>query len=332
MTKVSILVPVYGVEKFIEECAVSLFEQTWQDIEYIFVDDCSPDGSISLLREVLKRYPERTAQVRIIRHEHNRGSGAARATLLEAATGQFLLFADSDDILSANAVELLCQRQQQTGADIVTGAFVRLYADGHQGDPVLPWAGSKENMLRLMLAQNTIEHHLWARLIRRSLFTDNSIGFKEGINMAEDYSVMTRLLFVAASHAYINNVVTYYRENTTGTFYGWLTPRNIHSFIGANSIVGNFLKEHDSENRYAYPFQTGLLNVRHRAMQVGLKPREIEAECHFPTKNIMFRLCYMLFFHRPVRYLMRLSYLVLKHFYVKSVRRLQKNYTSNFTE
>jgi glycosyltransferase involved in cell wall biosynthesis len=320
MTKVSILVPVYGVEKFIEECAVSLFEQTWQDIEYIFVDDCSPDGSISKLHEVLKRYPDRTVQVRIIRHERNRGSGAARATLLEAATGQFLLFADSDDILATDAVELLCKHQQQTGADIVTGAFVRLYANGQKGDPVLPWTGSKENMLRLMLAHNTIEHHLWARLMRRSLFTDNGIDFEDGINMAEDYSVMTRLLFVAASHAYINNVVTYYRENTTGTFYGWLNERNIHSFIGANRLAGNFLKSHDAEGRFAYPLQVGLLNVRHRAMQVGLKPSEIEAECHFPTNIILFRLCCLLFYHRPVRYLMRMAFLFIKHFYVRKIK------------
>ncbi|MBQ9357335.1 MAG: glycosyltransferase family 2 protein [Prevotella sp.] len=319
--KVSILVPVYGVEKFIEECAVSLFGQTWQDLEYIFVDDCSPDDSIAKLREVLQRYPDRAAQVRIIRHDRNRGSGAARATLLQAATGDFVVFADSDDIMETNAVELLCQCQQQSGADIVTGAFVRLFADGSHGQPVLPWTGSKEDMLRLMLVQNTIEHHLWARLIRRSLFADHGIDFQEGINMAEDYSMMTRLLFVASSHAYINNVVTYYRENTTGTFYNWLTPRNIHSFIGANRIAGNFLKDHDPEGRYSYPFQTGLFNVRHRAMQVGLKPREIEAECHFPTKNFLFRLCRMLFFHRPVRYLMRLSYLVLKHFYVKNVKK-----------
>ena len=56
---VSILVPVYGVEKYIEKCAVSLFEQTCNDIEYVFVDDCSPDNSIGILEEVRKRYPER---------------------------------------------------------------------------------------------------------------------------------------------------------------------------------------------------------------------------------------------------------------------------------
>lgn len=63
-TKLSILVPVYGVERFIETCATSLFEQTYPDIEYVFVDDCSPDGSIELLRRIIMRYPSRHGSVR----------------------------------------------------------------------------------------------------------------------------------------------------------------------------------------------------------------------------------------------------------------------------
>ena len=69
MGKVSILVPVYGVEKYIGKCAESLFSQTFQDIEYIFVNDCTPDHSIDLLQEILMRYPERKEQVKIIHHK-----------------------------------------------------------------------------------------------------------------------------------------------------------------------------------------------------------------------------------------------------------------------
>ena len=65
------------MEKYIEKCAVSLFEQTCNDIEYVFVDDCSPDNSIGILEEVRKRYPERD-KVKIIRHDRNRGLAAAR--------------------------------------------------------------------------------------------------------------------------------------------------------------------------------------------------------------------------------------------------------------
>lgn len=97
--KVSVLVPVYGVEKYIERCAVSLFEQTHRDMEYVFVNDCTPDRSISILRSVIERYPDRARQVRIIDNEVNRGVGATRAVAIAAATGECIMHADSDDYM-----------------------------------------------------------------------------------------------------------------------------------------------------------------------------------------------------------------------------------------
>ena len=98
MVKVSVCIPVYGVEQFIERCACSLFEQTMRDgIEFIFVDDCSPDNSVQRLEEILKRYPERQAQVSIIHHEKNMGLVRARKTALEAACGEYIIHCDSDD-------------------------------------------------------------------------------------------------------------------------------------------------------------------------------------------------------------------------------------------
>ena len=105
MLKISILTPIYGVEKYIEQCARSLFEQSYASIEYIFVDDCTPDKSIGILQSLLKEYPERAQQVRIIHHDRNRGVGAARQTALMAATGDYLLFADSDDMLPKSEKE-----------------------------------------------------------------------------------------------------------------------------------------------------------------------------------------------------------------------------------
>ena len=85
MPLVSLLVPIYGVEKFIEKCAVSLFEQTYSNIEYVFVDDCTPDNSISVLRDIIAEYPGRKSKVRILHHEYNRGLAAARKTSIENA-------------------------------------------------------------------------------------------------------------------------------------------------------------------------------------------------------------------------------------------------------
>ena len=78
MPKVSVIIPVYGVEKYIERCARSLFEQTLDDIEYLFIDDCTPDKSVDILKHVLEEYPQRKSQVVIHRMEKNSGQAAVR--------------------------------------------------------------------------------------------------------------------------------------------------------------------------------------------------------------------------------------------------------------
>ena len=120
---VSVLVPVYGVEKYIAECAGSLFSQTWQNIEYVFVDDCSPDRSIEVLRQVIAEYPHRERQVRIVRQDRNRGLGAARNRAVEESSGEYLMHVDSDDRITPNAVEKLVAAAMETSADIVDGAY-----------------------------------------------------------------------------------------------------------------------------------------------------------------------------------------------------------------
>ena len=118
--KVSVIIPVYGVEKYIEQCARSLFEQTMQEgIEFIFIDDCSPDRSIGILKEVLKEYPHREPQVKIIRHSENQGSGGTRRTGVENATGEYVIHCDSDDWVEPDMYETLYRKAAKEDADIV---------------------------------------------------------------------------------------------------------------------------------------------------------------------------------------------------------------------
>ena len=91
MKKISLLIPIYGVENYIEQCARSLFSQSYTSIEYIFVDDCTKDRSIEILQSVMEDYPDRKEDILLIRHEHNKGLGAARRTAFEAATGEYIM-------------------------------------------------------------------------------------------------------------------------------------------------------------------------------------------------------------------------------------------------
>ena len=119
-SKVSIVVPVYGVEKYIERCARSLFTQTFGDIEYIFVNDCTKDSSMQVLEFVMKDYPARN--VRIINKEKNEGLPQARKTGVLASTGDFIMHIDSDDWVEHDIVEKLYARRKLLIWYIVTGS------------------------------------------------------------------------------------------------------------------------------------------------------------------------------------------------------------------
>ena len=105
--KVSVIVPVYKTEKYILQCARSVFGQTYSNLEIIFVDDCSPDSSVEVVREVLGCFPQRKEQVKFIRLERNRGVDHARRQGCFASEGEYLMFLDSDDYLEPQAVEKL---------------------------------------------------------------------------------------------------------------------------------------------------------------------------------------------------------------------------------
>ena len=317
MYKVSVIVPIYNVQQFIGACAKSLFGQTYREMEYIFVDDCSPDASVNELKSVLTCYPERQSQVRIIRNTENRGSGATRSIALAAATGDFVMYADSDDVLVPDAVEKLVEAQQATDADIVDAAYQRLLPDGTLGETVTPFHGTKETMMRLLLAQNTITHQVWARLIRRSLHTDHQVDFIYGINMAEDYCIMPRLLFYA-KRAYIDDIIYYYRVNDSGTFSSWLNERHIGSYLSANRLVGEFLRDKDTAREYTYAYELGMLNTIHRALGI-IGIADIYWWCSYQPTIPLFRLCKRLLCHRATRPLLRGAYLLLKGIYVRKM-------------
>ena len=205
---ISILVPIYNVEKSIERCARSLFEQTYHDIEYIFVNDCTPDNSVEILKKIIQEYPQRKEHVRIISHEKNRGLAAARNTAVENCQTEFLMHVDSDDYIEKDAVEKLIAEQQKGDFDIVTGNAVFQRKDGqeilHKNEPI-----EKEALIKLYI-QATYNHTIWGRLIRTSLYKDNKIQALEGCNIGEDHQVIPQLFYYANKIASIDDIIYHY--------------------------------------------------------------------------------------------------------------------------
>lgn len=126
---VSICVPVYNVEQYIERCCHSLFGQSYNNIEYIFVDDCSPDESINIVRKTLLDYPQRINSVQIIKHKENKGLSGTRNSGVDASNGYFLLFVDSDDYIDSQTVELLVRQAMRDDSDVVIYDTKFIYAN-----------------------------------------------------------------------------------------------------------------------------------------------------------------------------------------------------------
>ena len=244
---VSILVPIYNVDKYIERCMRSIFEQTYRDIEYIFVDDCATDNSIEILQNVIQEYPDRKEHIRIISHEKNRGLAAARNTSVNNCQTDFLMHVDSDDYLEKNAVELLVKKQRETNADIVSGCSFKETKDGQQLMREPDYKDKDEMLLKVIKAN--LDHVIWRRLIRLSLYKENHIAAKEGVNVGEDWQVLPQLVYYAKKIAKIDDIVYHYNCMNEGSY---MSQKN-HSFnrivadqdIKSLEIVENFFMDKD---------------------------------------------------------------------------------------
>lgn len=212
MSKVSVIIPIFRVEKFIERCAISLFEQTLDSIEYIFVDDTTPDKSIEILTDVLERYPQRKPQVTILRHDVNKGLPAARNSGLSVAGGEYVFHCDSDDYLESNALEQMLNVAEKTDSDIVWCDYYLSFSMNER-IMVQPNYSNSQEAIKGMLS-GTMKYNVWNKLAKRRLYVDNSISFPAGHSMGEDMT-MIKLFAHAKKVAYINAPLYHYiRLNT----------------------------------------------------------------------------------------------------------------------
>lgn len=186
--KISVIVPVYKVEKFISRCAKSLMEQTMDNIEYIFVDDASPDNSIQILKKVLADYPGRRDNVRILIHAENKGLPAARNTGLAVATGEYIFHCDSDDFVEKDLLSTLYETACRENADIVWSDYYISYPNNERYLKQ-PSYDTPEAALKGML-HGRMKYNVWNKLAKRSLYTDNNITFPAGYAMGEDMTMM----------------------------------------------------------------------------------------------------------------------------------------------
>lgn len=249
--KISVIVPVYGVEHYIERCARSLMEQTMTDeVEYIFINDATKDKSIDILEDVLSSNPAFHDQSKIISHEKNKGLPSARNTGLSIASGEYIVHVDGDDYLEPQMLELLYKAATENDADFVWCDYYLSFPDKKRiiKQPVHNTSlGAIKGMLR-----GTMKYNVWNKMCKRSLYADNNIVFPDGNPMGED---LTMIMVALHAHkcATVNLPLYNYVQNL-GQMSSSYNEKKLQSLLFNCNRLLNYISNHfhylDLESEY----------------------------------------------------------------------------------
>ena len=222
--KVSVIVPIYKVEKFIGRCVDTLMRQTLKEVQFIFVNDCTPDNSISVLEKVLAAYPERMDSVSFINHDINKGLPAARNSGMKEAVGEYIFHCDSDDYVETDMLECLYNDAKSKGADIVWCDWFLTF-EKNERYMKQPEFKNTTDALKSMLGGG-MKYNVWNKLVRRSLYIDNNISFPSGYALGEDMTMM--LLFAHANRiSYLSKAFYHYVKINTGAMSGVYSEKHM---------------------------------------------------------------------------------------------------------
>lgn len=212
MPKVSVIIPVYNVENYIERCARSLFEQTLDDIEFIFINDCTPDNSIRILEKVLEDYGHRKNQVKILNFNINQGAAKVREIGMKEATGDFIIHCDSDDWVDKDAYKILYEKAVESNSDMVICDWYE--TDGKKHTHFKQDISTTDKYALLGgLIKRYISASLWNRLIRRTVIESSCIYYPTN-HMMEDVALSIQITFYCKSIIYINIPLYFYFSNS----------------------------------------------------------------------------------------------------------------------
>ena len=239
---VSIIVPVYNVEKYIFECVDSLINQTYRDIEIILVDDASPDNC----PQICEDYAQRDERIKVV-HKPNGGLSDARNVGLDIATGGYVMFVDSDDYIVDNTVEQLMSIIEQSGASIAVC--------GYSADPAMLTSElndkysviTSKEAVKAILAEKVLTTSASMKIYALELFDD--VRFPVG-KIYEDYATIYKVLHKSERVAYNSDKKYYYRPNPAGITGRKFYAKQLQYFEVSDQVMEFVLAEYPEFKRH----------------------------------------------------------------------------------
>ena len=236
MPKVSVIVPIYNVEKYLEKCINSLLSQTLEDIQIILVNDGSKDNSGNIAKEYEKNNKDRVIYV----EKENGGLSDARNYGLKYANGDFIAFLDSDDYIEKNAYEEMYNKAIEENADYVECDFIWEFPNKIRVDKQYPYKNKKEML-------SFVRVIAWNKLIKRQLITDNNLEFPKGLRY-EDVEFTYKLIPFVNKFAYVNKPFIHYVQRE-GSIANVQNERTAEIFTVLDNVI-EFYKKNNIYEKY----------------------------------------------------------------------------------
>ena len=202
MPKVSIIIPVYNVEKYLNRCLDSIMAQDFEDFEVVCVNDCSPDSSDIILEDYAKRYPNK---LYVINNPENLGQGRSRINGLNNSTGEYVMFIDSDDYIKTNYVRTFVEAIEKEHCELVIGGYVRDIEGEYRDYPV---SDSVWSIITYPVP--------WGKIFTRKFLVDNDINFTY-VRQGEDVFFSLNIFYYVKNYRVIDYCGYYYYLNRQST-------------------------------------------------------------------------------------------------------------------
>lgn len=253
--KVSLIVPVYNVSEYIVRCWDSIRNQSYKNLEILFVDDCGTDDSIAKLEACIASIEDN--DVKILHHSRNRGLSAARNTGLEAATGDYIYFLDSDDNITSDCIESLIRPLCEKEYDIVVGDYSVIGVGGYS--PLLLREGALESNSEVIRTYSAGDWYVmaWNKLCRREFLLENELFFKEGL-IHEDVLWSFKVACKAENLYVVKKPIYNYYVRSSSIMTSMSIEKDANVYVEVFDNIVSFAKKEEREyGRYEYALVEG---------------------------------------------------------------------------
>lgn len=279
--KLSIVIPVYNAEKYIEKCIKSLWKVSNEEMEILLIDDGSTDNSAEICKEMSNRY----SAIHYF-YQENQGVSAARNRGIQEARGEYLMFLDADDFLKSIPWESF-QKYLKGNYDFVGYAYDSLFEDGKCIKEPFPFTEMEERNKKKIfeiLMTTPLLHTCWGKVFKKKNIKEHKISFPRDLKIGEDYVFVLKYFQTVTSPILVNDSILYYRQNPVGAMGKFQFQKRVQAMSFLWDFCMNYMKENVSQDEqdiynkfYLYHFKSMTNLMR----DIAINEKREQAEVYY---------------------------------------------------